>query len=136
MAVIRNNVIVSPSAGPLTLAEVDGTTLEPGVYFVNAERTINGFMSSQWTVICAGTDSGTNPICYTQIWIPAVPAEPLTMYIRSRNGPGTGYTSYTTLSNQTDALVNKTSYPTEVYIQATQPTPVVGKNIVWIDTSI
>lgn len=135
MAVIRDDVIVAPSVDTITLAEADSVTIEPGIYKIDEARTINGFVSSSWNVICLSTNSGSNPVCYTQIWIPAVPAEPITMYIRSRNGPGTGYTSYTTLSNQASAINNQTSYPTELYVQSSAPTPAAGKNIVWIDTS-
>ena len=135
MAVIRNDVIVAPSVDTITLTEVDSVTIEPGIYKIDEARTINGYTSSNWNVICLSTNSGTNPICYTQIWIPAVPAEPITMYIRSRNGQGTGYTNYTTMSNQSSAVTNETSYPAEIYIQTAQPTPAAGKNIIWIDNS-
>lgn len=136
MAVIRDDVIVAPSVDTITLTEADSVTIEPGIYKINEARTINGFVSSSWNVICLSTNSGTNPVCYTQIWVPAVPAEPITMYIRSRNGPGTGYTGYTTLSNQANSVVNATSYPIELYVQNTAPTTSAGKNIIWIDTSV
>ena len=61
------------------------------------------------------------------------------IYVRTINAAGTGYGNFTTFVNKdylnTNAAVNKTGNPLEIYAQNSSPTPVAGKNIIWIDTS-
>lgn len=138
MAVIRDNVIVAPSVDTMTELELNSTTIEPGIYTLATSKTINGQTSSRWTVICLASNSGSAPVCYSQIWIPAENNTATTasrMYVRVLDTAGTGYNGFATMVNDNDAINNKTSYPTEIYIQNAQPTPVQGKNIIWIDTS-
>lgn len=138
MSVIRDNVIVAPGVDTVTEAELNTTTIEPGIYTLAANKTINGQASSRWTVICLANNSGSTPVCYSQIWIPSqnnVAQKASRIYVRVINSAGTGYNGFATMVNDSDAVNNKTSYPTEIYIQSTQPTAVAGKNIIWIDTS-
>ena len=136
MSVIRDNVIVAPGVDTVTEAELNTTTIEPGIYTLASSKTINGQTSSRWTVICLANNSGSTPVCYTQIWVPSQNGQTgIRIYIRTINSAGNGYSAFATMTNSTDAVNNKTSYPTEIYIQSTQPTAVAGKNIIWIDTS-
>lgn len=136
MAVIRDDVIVSPSVDIITLTEANSVTLEPGIYTINESVTINGLTNTRWTVICIGNNVGSAPVCYTQLWMPSAAGETTnTIYMRTINSAGTGYSNFKTLTNSDNAVVNQTSYPTEIYVQTTQPTAVAGKNIIWIDTS-
>ena len=138
MAVIRNDVIVAPSVDILTDTELASTTLEPGIYTLNASKTIEGQASSRWTVIAIANNSGSTPLCYTQLWLPAqndLSGANQNIYMRTINASGTGYGSFTKFTNANNGVINQTSYPTEIYIQNTQPTTASGKNIIWIDTS-
>ena len=138
MAVIRNDVIVSPSVDTLTDNELASTTLEPGIYTLATSKTIDGQTSSRWTVIALASNSGSAPVCYTQLWLPAqnnISDGDQNIYMRTINTAGTGYGNFTKFTNTTSGIVNQTSYPTELYIQSAQPTAVQGKNIIWIDNS-
>lgn len=139
MAVIRDDVIVAPSIDVLTSESVlNSTTLEPGIYTLNASKTIGSQTSTRWTVIAIAGNVGSAPVCYTQLWLPAqnnLSGADQKIYMRTINTAGTGYGSFTEFTNTASGINNKASYPTEIYIQGTQPTPVQGKNIIWIDTS-
>lgn len=138
MAIIRDDVIVSPSVDILTDTELSSTTLEPGIYTLNASKTIEGQTSSRWTIICIGNNVGSEPVCYTQLWLPAqnnISGIDQNIYVRTINTAGTGYGAFTKFVSTNTGIVNKTSYPTEIYIQSTAPSVASGKNIIWIDTS-
>ena len=138
MAVIRNDVIVAPSVDTLTDTELASTTLEPGIYTLNASKTIEGQTSTRWTVIAIASNVGSDPVCYTQLWLPAqnnISGGDQNIYMRTINTAGTAYGNFTKFTNTTSGIVNQTSYPTELYIQSAQPTVAQGKNIIWIDNS-
>lgn len=138
MAVIRNDVIVAPSVDILTDTELASTTLEPGIYTLNASKTIEGQASSRWTVIALSNNVGSAPVCYTQLWLPAqngIFGANQNVYIRTINSAGTGFGAFTKLVNVNNGVINQTSYPTEIYIQSSQPTATAGKNIIWVDNS-
>ena len=105
-------------------------------------KTILGQSASRWTVIALANNSGSTPVCYKQVWLPAdanLTGANQKMYTRTIDTAGTGFTAFTALVTSEElsssAIKNQTSYPTEIYIQNTQPTPESGKNIIWIDTS-
>ena len=144
MAVIRDGVVVSPSVDTIDDSTFfDSTTIEPGIYTLIASKTIDDITATTWSVICLATEDATGPLCYTQIWAPAsltgLSVAQQKLFIRSVNNNGTGFGDFTTLVNKdyvaNNTLVNKTSYPTELYIQNNRPSAVSGKTIVWIDTS-
>lgn len=144
MAVIRDSIIVAPSVDTIDDATFfDSTTIEPGIYTLIDTKTIDGFTNNLWTIICLATEDATGPLCYTQIWMPAslngLTQVQQNMYVRSIASGSATFGSFTTMVNKdyltNNTLVNKTSYPTELYIQSNQPTAVAGKTIVWIDTS-
>lgn len=143
MALISDDTIVSPTVDELSLAGSDSVKLEPGFYLVNASKTIDGQTASIWNVTCIGDTAARNPKCYMQVWIPAstsgLTVANQNIYVRTINAAGTGYGNFTTFVNKeylnTNAAVNKTGNPLEIYAQNSSPTPVAGKNIIWIDTS-
>jgi hypothetical protein len=144
MAVIRDGIVISPSVDTIDDATFfDSTTIEPGIYTLIASKTIDSLTASTWSVICLSTEDATGPLCYTQLWMPSslsgLSVAQQKVFIRSVNNNGTGFGDFTTLVNKdyvaSNTLVNKTSYPTELYIQNNRPSAVSGKTIVWIDTS-
>lgn len=144
MAVIKNDTIVSPSVNTITtVSDLDSTTLEPGIYILSVAKTINGFNSSRWTVICLANELASDPVCYSQIWVPAAitgtTPENQNIYVRTIAAGGSGYGAFSTLVNAdylaNNACINKSALPVELYVQPTQPPVAQGKNIVWIDTS-
>ena len=142
MAVIRSNVIVSPSADKVTEEQLNSVILEPGIYVLDSSKTIDGLTSSRWTVIAIANNNAANPHCYTQIWMPAqagMSDANQMMFMRTLNANGNGYTDFTTMVNKqyitNTAAINKASYPMEIYAQNTQPTAAAGKTIIWIDTA-
>lgn len=139
MAVIRDDVIVAPGVDILTDAQLTTTTLEPGIYTLNASKTIEGQTSSRWTVICIGNNVGSAPVCYSQIWLPAqsnISGSDQNIYMRTINSAGTGFGNFTKFVSANTGVVNQTSYPLEIYAQTSAPTTSSGKNIIWIDTSV
>lgn len=139
MAVIREDVIVSPSVDTMSDLELSSTVIEPGIYTLNASKTILGQTSTRWTVICLANNDALSPECYTQLWIPAqsnLSGADQKIYIRTIDSLGTGYGSFTAVGSGTsNAVENESSYPAELYIQGIAPTTEVGKNKIWIDTS-
>lgn len=140
MAVIRDDIIVSPSVDIMSAVDLDSTTLEPGMYVLNASKTILGQTSTRWTVICLSNNDGTSPECYTQLWIPAqnnLSGTDQAIYIRTIDTAGTGYGTFTAVgSSVSNAVENASGNPTEIYIQSVAPTAEAGKNKIWIDTSV
>jgi len=154
MSLINSGVIASPAiefgdpndpnfSGTLTLSTMESVTLEPGFYIIKDSKTIDGQTADIWNVTCLGNNDASNPVCYMQVWIPAsstgLTVANQNIYVRTINSAGTGYGNFTTFVNKdflTDnAAMNKTGNPLEIYAQNSSPTPVVGKNIIWIDTS-
>lgn len=140
MAVIRDNVIVSPSVDTITETELNNPVIEPGIYTLNSSKTIEGQTSSRWTVICLANNDATSPTCYTQLWIPAqnnLSGTDQKIYIRTINSAGTGYGAFTVVGSETtNAVENTSGNPTEICIQSVAPTAESGKNKIWIDTSV
>ena len=138
MAIIRDGTIVSPGVDTMTSSDLDNPIIEPGIYTLASSKTILGQTSSRWTIICLASNDASNPVCYTQLWIPAqnnLTGANQNLYVRTINTAGTGFGEFTAISNSGTAINNSTSYPTELYIQSSAPTTASGKNIIWIDTS-
>lgn len=139
MAVIRDDIIVSPSVDTVSDSELSSTTIEPGIYTLNDSKTILGQTSTRWTVICLANNDAASPLCYTQLWIPAennLSGADQKIYIRTIDTAGTGFGTFTAVgSGVSNAVENESSYPTEIYIQSVAPTTEVGVNKIWIDTS-
>ena len=138
MAVIRDEIIVSPAVDIVTDAELANPVIEPGIYTLNTSKTILGQMSARWTVICLGNNNAKTPTCYSQLWLPAennLADANQNIYMRTINTAGTAFGSFTKFMNNGNGIINESSLPTELYIQNSQPTPTAGKNIIWIDTS-
>lgn len=145
MAVIREQVIVAPSVDSiLDETDMDSVTIEPGIYTVLDSKTIDSLTCNRWTVICLANEDALGPACYAQVWVPndssGVTVANQTMYIRTLASGGQAYGNFSTLVNKdylvNNAVINKSAYPAELYAQTTQPAPVQGKTIIWIDTSV
>lgn len=65
-----------------TLAELEGTNLNSGIYYiVSQEYTINQTTSTHWTII-VGARSGDGNKGASQIWIPVHTDTPVSMFLR------------------------------------------------------
>ena len=140
MAVIRNQVIVSPSVDTLTEAELNSLTIEPGTYLLTASKTIGDITSNRWAVQCLADNNALDPKCYVQLWMPAsngLADADHVIYVRTLNSAGTAWGNFSSISGggSGNAVENAASLPTSIYIQSQAPTPVAGTNIIWIDNS-
>ena len=147
MAIAKDGVFIAPSTDIKTKNELNAVKIPSGVYHCTEQVSISyldefgtskSLSSNLWTVICISSNTATNLLCYTQIWI-CTACQTNDMFVRTLNTAANGYTTFSKMVDiaylRDNAVINTLSTPVELYVQSTSPGVKSGRTRVWIDTS-
>lgn len=147
MAVAQGTKFVAPSVDSKTVAQLNSTQVEAGLFHCSESVTISALdmfdnevsvTSNRWTVICISDENAITPKCYTQIWIDSNSVQSV-MFIRYLTKDATAFTTFSMIATteylREKTVLNTHNEPVHVVVSNTQPTAESGITKIWIDTS-